>query len=239
MNSVFSKNKKTLGTQHNKICMKDTQNTNIYKYNILDKLEQITHCLDNINVCVFNVNDKMPILSYFLIKDNNTLTFPNMVYSNDILEKCESYTNQSLIMIGYKVFNKQTFMFFNSTQMNESDIGHWCIMDEICNKKKFIYVPIREDVTNFFFENDYFIFLRNRDDLPIETPIIAYRNSIDILELMHNKFNNNFTHFNDINNINKKYILRFALFIGHNNLLFNNTFQYKISYKTLPLSIHE
>ena len=81
--------------------------------------------------------------------------------------------------------------------------------------------------------------MRNRDDLPIETPIIAYRNSIDILELMHNKFNNNFTHFNDINNINKKYILRFALFIGHNNLLFNNTFQYKISYKTLPLSIHE
>lgn len=239
MNSVFSKNKKKLEMHHNTICVKDTFSMNTYNYNILDKLEKITPLLDNINVCIFNVNDKMPILSYFLIKDNNTLTFPNMVYSNDILEKCESYTNQSLIMLGYKVFNKQTFMFFNSTQMNESDIGHWCIIDEICNKKMFIYLPISEDVSNFFFENDYFIFLRNKDDLPIETPIVAYRNSKDILELLHNKFNNNFSYFNDIHNINKKYILRFALFIGSNNLLFNNTYQYNISYKTRPLSIHE
>jgi len=239
MNSVFSKNKTKLEIHHNKINVRESFNINTYSYNILDKLEKTTPLLDNINICIFNVSDKTPILSYFLIKYNNTLKFPNMVYSNDILEKCESYTNQSLIMLGYKVFNNNTFMFFNSTQMNECDIGHWCIMDEICNKKMFIYVPIREDVSNFFFENDYFIFLRGKDDLPIETPIVAYRNSEDILQLIHNKFNNNFTKFHDIHNINKKYILRFALFIGSNNLLFNNRYQYNINYKTLPLSIHE
>ena len=141
---IFSKNKhlfeKKNSIKHNieenekKSCVKN----NIYKYNIVNYLTNISISNNNIiNICIFNINNKSPILSYLLIKNNNYYSFPTIENTTNIIEKCNLFVfnllKHNLTPIGFIHKENQSYIFYNF----ENNIIHsnhtWCIIDEICH----------------------------------------------------------------------------------------------------------
>ena len=112
-------------------------------------------------------------------------------------------------------------------------------MDEICNKTYFLDDKISNCVTEFFLNNEDFIFLKGVNNLRIEIPIVAYNQCDNLFELNHYKHAlNKSKKMYDLLHINKEYVIRYAIFLNPDNYIFNKEHQYEIEYKCKPLSIH-
>ena len=74
---------------------------------------------------------------------------------------------------------------------NDNDNGYWCIMDEICNKKKCMDMIISNTVVDLFLHNEDIIFLKGIDNLRIEIPIISFGTCDNLFELNHMKYSLN------------------------------------------------
>lgn len=115
-----------------------------------------------------------------------------------------------------------------SDKTNKSDKTWFALFDEIVNYKSICGLIIDSTVTNFFVNNDDFIFLKNNDGDNFEIPIVGY---IGLNGINHNKLSFVYTfgnfqedknalfgpyfYFTDFkNSIRKGNIVRFALFLG-------------------------
>ena len=217
---------------------------NNYYYPIKECLENIY--IDNfkdVYMCFYFIDKEKPILKYFLKKNKNLEFFKLDIHTfikSDCIKFIKNTFNSEFNIMGYKVYNKKMFIFINLLNYEKNNIGRWCIMDEICNKKMFLDYSISESVTSFFLNNSKFIYLRNNDNLKIEIPIVAFQNCDNLLELMYYNYNNNKDkEFYDYSNCKKKFILRYILFFFFFSIHFNKPYQYNISYVCKPESFHE
>lgn len=216
---------------------------NNYYYNIDQYLENIyTNNFKHVYGCFFHIDKRQPILKYLLDKKN--LNFfkitINTFVKTDCIDFIKNIFDCEFTIMGYKIFQGKMYIFVDICNDEINTLGEWCIMDEICNKKMFLSNCISENVSNFFLNNKEFIYLKNKNNLKIEIPIVAFQNCNNLLELMYFKHNiNRNKNYYDFNNCNKKFILRYILFLSHNSLLFKKKYQYFINCSCKPESVHE
>lgn len=233
--NIFSKNV-NLKSKENKVI------NNTYKYNIETFLENVytEKQRKNIYLCFYYINSSMPILQYLINKGN--MNFYNLTnrdistFNNDCYKFIKENFSFNVIKRGYREYNNNMYIFFQCKNKENVQNGVWCILDEICNKKKYLNDNISEDITSFFLNNKDFIYLTNKDDIRIEVPIVAFQNFNDELELMY--YTKKKIYY-DYENCNKKYIARYILFITCENIIFNEAYQYKVNYNIKPESIHK
>lgn len=237
--NIFSRNNLVI---KKKSLEKHNINNNYY-YNLSEYLDKIfiKTNINKIYVCLYHIDKHMPILYYLL---NETLDFITIsVDNNNIKEISDNYVTKKFgknyKTVGYKISDNNMYLFYNITDINDISSDNWCVMDEICNKKKLLDKPISSNVTNLFLKHHKLIFLENINNLKIEIPIIAFQNCNNKIELMYFKYNNKNNEYYDYDNVKKKYILRYVLFLTEDNYIFNKEYQYKISYKCKPISVHE
>ena len=233
----------------NKIKFKSLRNTftsNEYYYNIKNFLENIFIDYNNsIYLCFYFVDKTQPILSYLLKKYDEELNFFKLDNSNNNSIKLSSLSyikgnfNCNFKVKGYKYHDNNMFIFIELDNKEENNLGEWCIMDEICNKRKFLDTNISEIVSSFFLNNHNFIYLQNKDNLNIEIPIVAFKNNNNIIDLMYSKYKSNGFEFYDYEHCEKKNLLRYILFITSSSVYFNELYQYKVNYICKPVSIHQ
>ena len=228
---------------------------------LIDNIDntQLNNVTIKINAYEIKNNGTYPFLQYLLYKDevSETLFFPllpNITKINSVniitMSKLKlfslmqsSLTNYSdfeskICFKGFFLANDQTIhIFFDLTQCKiESDKTNkiwFALFDEIINYKSICGVLIDSSVTNFFVNNDDFIFLSNKNDDNFEIPIVGY---IGLNGINHNKLSFVYTfgnsqkdknalfvpyfYFTDFKNsiiqggYQKGSIVRFALFLG-------------------------
>lgn len=221
--------------------------SNSYHYNIECLLDNVyTDSKQCIYLCFYFIDNKRPILRYFLEKNSNQLSFFKLLRNPDIpiksstLSYIENNFNSEFKIKGYKLYENNIFMFVELNQQEENNLGEWCIIDELCNKKKFLDMPICEFVSDFFLNNPNFIYLTNKNGLKIEIPIVGFKNAKDLMELMYFKYNNNNSNtYYDYDHCNKNNVLRYILFITIDSLIFDKHYQYMVNYKSKAESIHK
>jgi hypothetical protein len=184
-----------------------------YIYNIKNKLSKNVNEL-NINkntkvfLCIYEVLYKInstmenPFLQYLMYKyqksDNvdELLMFPFFKYnSGNVLETAKSIVNnlsENVNFEGYLIFEEQIYLFFGGINMDynfkkiqSNNKFWWCLIDEICNKKKLINYKFHENVVKLFLSNEEMIYLYDNSNKKLEIPIAAYRGDhIDILKYL-------------------------------------------------------
>lgn len=160
---------------------------------------------DKVFICIYEILFKInstgenPFIQYLLYKYNESdslgeiLTFPFITYnSGNILKTAKKYINDlldnSYNLKGHMSFNGNMYVFFGKENRNfvfkklqSNNKFWWCLIDEICNKKKVVNYLIHESVPNLFYNNTELIYLRNNEGL-IEIPVVVYRGDhIDII----------------------------------------------------------
>ena len=232
--NIFSKNV-NLKSKENKAI------NNTYKYNIETLLENVytEKQRKHIYLCFYHINSSMPILEFLLNKSN--MNFYNLTtnisdLNNYFYNFIKEHFSFNVIKRGYREYNNNMYIFCQCKIKEYVPNGVWCILDEICNKKKYLDHTISEDTSSFFLDNKDFIYLTNKDDIRIEAPIVAFQNFNDELELMYYTKKNI---YHDYENCNKKYIARYILFITCENIIFDEPYQYKVHYNIKPESIHK
>ena len=230
-----------------KVISKEKKMLHSYNYKIYELLETIytREKIKNVYLCFYYVDVNMPILQYLLNKCNNNYDFFKTPHCN--IDNIKTYYNKFISINftchvnekGYKIYNENIYIFFECSKNEEVENSVWCILDEICNKKKYLDNNISENTSHFFLNNKDFIYLTNQENLKIEAPIIAFQNFKDQLELMYFRYTTKSNHYYDYENCNKKYIARYILFISNDNIVFDKPYQYTVNYKCKPISIYK
>ena len=160
---------------------------------------------DKIFICVYEVLFKInstgenPFIQYLLYKYSKSdslgeiLTFPFITYtSGNVLKTASKYVNELLDntynLKGHLNFNGNMYIFFGKENRNfvfkklqSNNKFWWCLMDEICNKKRVVNYLIHESVPKLFYNNENLIYLYNNKG-QVEIPIVVYRGDhIDII----------------------------------------------------------
>ena len=219
---------------------------NTYKYNIETFLENVytNNERNKVYLCFYFVDNNMPIL-YYLLHKSVHMNFFNFKYKDicDLSDSCSKFIEEQFTSRvnkkGYKEFNNNIYIFFECLNKENIQNGVWCVLDEICNKQRYLNNVISQEVTSFFLHNKDFIYLKNKDNIKIETPIVCYQYFDDELELMYYSYNTNKKEYYDYENCKQKYIARYILFISCENIIFNKPYQYKINYTNKPESLHK
>ena len=221
---------------------KDNICNNNYYYNLTNYLDNvfINTDINKIYLCLYHIDSKAPILYYLL---DDTLDFISINVNNNFKEYCDNYIlqkfNKQYKTDGYKIYNNNIYLFYNILEKDSNSSDIWCVMDEICNKKKYLDMCINSNVTNLFLNHPNLIFLKNINNLKIEVPIVAFKNCEDEIELMYFKYKNKNNKYYDYDNTKKKYLLRYVLFLTKENFIFHKDYQYEIDYNCKPISVHK
>jgi hypothetical protein len=167
---------------------------------LLDTTQDVNEFTGNVHVCAFyiNRNGKLPFLEFMLQKHSDLFqdifTFPlfepreNMTimeYSNkivDIIYKSYKITSGSYEYKGCLKTENDVYLFYDFSTCNmgthelyrNNDI--WLVtMDEIVNQRNVCNFAIHSDVSLFFMNHPDLLYLRDKDNSIIETPIIVYK----------------------------------------------------------------
>ena len=157
----------------------------------------------HINICCFKIIESRPnkiiqhpFVQYLLYKYpkntekvGNICIFPFEIYkSGDVLDitkkMIKTLFDKSYVPVGYIENENGIFIFYNiefnsviilpEILNDKKDHYVWSLMDEICNKKKYITFDIHKSVTNIFLQNTKLIYLKDKQKLCIEIPSVAY-----------------------------------------------------------------
>lgn len=160
-------------------------------------------CINKINICAFEINNdhKYPFLKYLLYKNpqDNVLDIPvvqldyKLVNSENVIILSQIYLFNVLNLKnydeyistlqhkGFYITNNEIYIFYDLTKCNVviNDVykinKFWFgIMDEILNIGHICNFRISNDTCQFFIENNIFCFLKNKDDMVYELPVVAY-----------------------------------------------------------------
>lgn len=220
----------------------------IYNYEIFhylrDNLYDITDRF--VYFCFYTVNNDSiyPFLQYVLIKNIflNILQFPYLFIKDysDIQKEVDKFVSKIGLskecyqIHGYKNIDDNTYLFIHlketNLNVNNNNI-YLALIDEIMNVKNIYNLKIDTIVSNFFYENVEFLFLKDENKQPFEIPIVAYQgieekkmnftfmfglSKSDFTEIMGPYFY--FTNYSNVIhdfNSNKKFgIIRYGLFLG-------------------------
>jgi len=182
----------------------ESSEPNLYYYKGLDILEKdidnilkYNNKITKIYICGYRVNntDLYPFLN-FLLKNNyetNELVFPSLVstdVSSDIISKI-SKTMKSLFYNtvsddkyeykGFYYYKNNIYLFFDFTNCKliinntyKNSIIWPVLIDEIINTKNVCNININSEITQFFNENNDFIFLKDTNEKMYEIPCVTY-----------------------------------------------------------------
>ena len=83
---------------------------------------------------------------------------------------------------GYLTFENNLFMFFGEENINftfkklqSNNKYWWCLIDEICNKKKVLNYELHNKATRLFLSNKDLIYLYDEEGSKLEIPTICYK----------------------------------------------------------------
>ena len=168
------------------------------------KIEKNTKIFLCIYEVLFKINSTMenPFLQYLMYKyqkSNNIdelLVFPFFTYKGgNVLNAAKNIvTNLSpnVDYDGYLMFEDNIYLFFGGVNLNynfkkiqSNNKFWWCLIDEICNKKKTINFNFHKSVVKLFLSNEEIIYLYDNKNEKLEIPIVSYRGDhIDILKYL-------------------------------------------------------
>ena len=169
-----------------KILSKDLNNIKIKKN------DKIFFCVYEI---LFKINstEENPFLQFLMYKYgkkdnmNENLTLPFILYkSGNVLNISKRYLNNILSYVpeykGYLYFEGQLHLFFGKEnkgyifeKFTSNNKHWWCLIDEICNKKKILNYHIHDSVSKLFLSNPEIIYLYDKRGHNYEIPIIGYK----------------------------------------------------------------
>jgi len=166
-----------------------------YPIDFLDKdIDNIDYSdITRVNVCVFTVNtDGMqPFLLYLLNKHDDTMVWPHFTpkYNIDIETRSKltdlDIEEQSEFK-GYINQNDVVYMFYQIQDNFEhrmlckkNEPFWWTSIYEILFSRTLLYFVISPYVYELFVEEPRLQYLLNKENLPYETPLIAYNGSND------------------------------------------------------------
>lgn len=134
-----------------------------------------------------------PFLEYLLYKypnsnssHSNLCIFPFRLLGKDTLNQCKKkimkdLNYKNIDSLGYIQNSKGIFLFFEIPYkkykvrlLNKNSQLWWSSIHEICNYRKILNFPIHNSVTNLFLNNSGLIFLKNKNNINIQIPTIAY-----------------------------------------------------------------
>ena len=228
---------------YEKITCNRTYNYEIF-HHLKDNLYDITDRF--VYFCFYTINNDSiyPFLQYVLIKNIflNILQFPYIFIKDysDIQKEVDKFiskiglSKECYQMHGYKNIDDNTYLFIQlkdvHLNVNNNNI-YLALIDEIMNVKNIYDLKIENTVSNFFYENVEFLFLKDENNQPFEIPIVAYQgieenkmnftfmfglSKSDFTEIMGPYFY--FTNYSNVIhdfNSNKKFgIIRYGLFLG-------------------------
>jgi|DEB0MinimDraft_6_1074348.scaffolds.fasta_scaffold27120_3 hypothetical protein len=182
---------------------------NITKLGILDRLnksDNIPLSSRDIKLCLYKIvkNNKFssdifvnfnkgssPFIEFCLYKDtnNNTVRFPTLPYSKDIIKKSlQSFQNvwkefyYEIVYEGYYQYNNEIYLWFKVNN-NEEELTFnsikgnwfWCLVSEIINYKSTLeHLKIDESITKMFLKNTDMFYLRDELNNIYEIPEVKY-----------------------------------------------------------------
>ena len=169
-----------------KILSKDLNNIKIKKN------DKIFFCVYEI---LFKINstEENPFLHFLMYKYGKNekmeenLTLPFMLYnSGNILNISKKYLNSILNYIpnykGYLYFQGELHIFFGQEnkeyifeKFKSTNKHWWCLIDEICNKKKILNFNIHDSVCKLFLSNPQLIYLHDKKGVKYEIPTVGYK----------------------------------------------------------------
>ena len=150
--------------------------------------------INRVFVCIYRIIDSdnidLPFLSYLLYKmpqgKNEQFIFPFKYVKNDNPSKIATklvseITNEKLEKKGFIINNNDCYYFYKESY-NNININYikrnnelwWCIIDEICNKKKILNYKVNKYVYSIFYKYPNLIYLKDKSNEKIESPIVAF-----------------------------------------------------------------
>jgi hypothetical protein len=169
--------------------VKIVKNTNIYPIQTILQAANLDG-IARISICIYRINIKpssTPFLEYLLFKNKeNVMVFPgfnggNINKANDLYETItgEKQDYKGMIRMG-----EILCLFYHYIQPNDhknetpykskSDELWWCLMDEICNWRKVLTMPVDKSVVSLFYKNPELIYLYDTNYNKLETPVVGY-----------------------------------------------------------------
>lgn len=180
-------------TKSNKIGGKKvriTKNTNIYPIDsILDNNVNLSG-IKRVSICIYRINVKpssTPFLEYLLFKNReNIMVFPGFIGGGlDSANKLhDSITGKSSKHKGTLRIDDTLYVFYQYIRANDglienpykskSDELWWCLMDEICNWRKVMSMPVDDRVVGLFYKYPDLIYLYDTNYNKLEVPVVGY-----------------------------------------------------------------
>lgn len=159
---------------------------------ILNRDQPILRYGETMNGCMYCISDKIkrfknPFLMFFLIKQNEGLSFPQKQYtggipSAEMKTAYEDYMQDSeFVYQGYIRNNHVVTMMYQLLSQEPHEVKlvqydsefMFVLIDEIVNWKKMLSFDISDTVVNLFLNNPQLIYLC-KSGKNIEVPIVAY-----------------------------------------------------------------
>lgn len=153
----------------------------------------VVFCIYRIVNCKNREGAPIPFVQYLLYKypDKivNQIVFPFVKYTKtNILKMAGKYiksiSDQELKCKGFIENNNNVYLFFNISEApdftiqtislkNRNSVFWWALLDEICNHKSILNIPIHKSVYNIFFKNPSLLYIKY-DHKRLEIPMVAY-----------------------------------------------------------------
>ena len=173
-----------------------------YHYNAVKKLPYLTEGFKGkiTKICIYDVfhtNSFIPFLRFLLeknVKGEFDFIYPflkeDLLTINDVLNFLKTFFEKYDILISLDVFqfagsiklfsqgNDTDFYLFidvSDHKLETSNLNlNLVLIDEIMNTRQMYNIKITEEVTNFFLNNNDFIFIHDEKERNIEVPKVVY-----------------------------------------------------------------
>jgi hypothetical protein len=112
---------------------------------------------------------------YSILLSNNNSNIVN--YDMESFMKTVDFKGLYIYENKVYAFVDLTKVEINASLVNRNSLYWFALIDEIVNKNKVCDIPISDDVTDFFMNNNEFIYFKNAKEEQIEIPSVVYTGS--------------------------------------------------------------
>jgi hypothetical protein len=112
---------------------------------------------------------------YSILLSNNNSNIVN--YDMESFMKTVDFKGLYIYENKVYAFVDLTKVEINASLVNRNSLYWFALIDEIVNKNKVCDIPISDDVTDFFMNNNEFIYFKNAKEQQIEIPSVVYTGS--------------------------------------------------------------